>query len=134
MNAILRETTLSLTNAAFLVEIDHMKDAEKYLLERADQLNGDLYIHLLPLAETMESAECYLAATVVYRSLLDSILRRGQTKTYSHGVRYLKKMDLLAKLITDWQAFGDHIAYTQKLRKNHGRKSSFWSRYENMLS
>jgi hypothetical protein len=62
--------------------------------------------------------------------LLDSILRRGQTKTYPHGVRYLKKLDRLAQSVSDWHDHRDHAAYVQQLRQNHGRKTSFWSRYE----
>lgn len=58
-------------------------------------------------------------------------LRRGQTKTYSHGVRYLNKLDRLAKSISDWRNLDDHTVYMQQLRQTHGRKSSFWSRYEN---
>jgi len=64
------------------------------------------------------------------RQILDSILRRGRTNTYSHGVRYLKKLDRLSGSISDWRGFEDHRAYLEDLRRQHGRKSSFWGRYE----
>jgi hypothetical protein len=116
--------------SAFLIELERMDEAETYLLDRADQLNGDDYDGLLPLAEAMETAERHVAATVVFRALLDAILRRGQTKTYPHGVRYLKKLDRLAESIADWRGQRHHSAYLQQLRDTHGRKRSFWSRYE----
>jgi len=126
---ILGEKALSLSNAAFLIELGRMDEAVEFLLGRAEQLNGDFYGSLLPLAEALETAERHLAATVVYRALLDSILRRGQTKTYPHGVRYLKKLDRLAKSIYDWRGVPDHNVYAEQLRQTHGRKSSFWSQY-----
>jgi hypothetical protein len=127
--SILVNESLSLSDAAFLTEMGCIEEVERYLLERAEQLNGDLYGSLLPLAKAMESDARNLAATVIYRALLDSILRRGQTKTYPHGVRYLKKLDRLAKSVTDWRGQVNHDSYLQQVRQSHGRKYSFWSRY-----
>ncbi len=126
---ILSAKTLSLSDTAFLMEMGQVEDAERYLLDRVDQLNGDFYGSLLPLADAMETNERHMAAIVVYRALLDSILRRGRTKTYPHGVRYLKKLDRLARSVSDWRGMDDHDTYLQQLRQAHGRKSSFWSRY-----
>lgn len=131
VKSILANQSLSLLDAAFLVDMGRMEEAEHYLLERSEQLNGDFYGNLLPLAEAMETDARHLAATIVYRALLGSILRRGQTKTYPHGVRYLKKLDRLAKSLSDWRGQGSHDVYLQQLRQSHGRKSSFWSQYEN---
>ncbi len=121
---------LSYSDAAFLIEMGRMDEAEAYLLDRIDQLNGDFHGYLLPLAEAMEADGRPLPATVLYRALLDSILRRAQTKTYPHGVRYLKKLDRLARSVSDWRKIETHTAYLEMLRQVHGRKSSFWSRYE----
>lgn len=126
---ILKKPELSLTDIAFLLETGRVDAAENHLLKHADQLDGDLYIHLPPIAKTLEAENRLLAATAVYRALLDSILRRAQTKTYTHGARYLKKLDKLAGSIDDWRNLPDHDAYTQQLREQHGRKTSFWSRY-----
>ena len=128
--SILAKESLSLSDAAFLVETGRVEEAERYLLERVDQLNGDFYGSLLPLAEAMEADARHLAATVVYRALLDSILRRGQSKTYPHGVRYLNKLERLEESVTDWCDQMQHDVYLQRLRQRHGRKFSFWSRYE----
>lgn len=128
--AILEKSALSVSDAAFLVEVGRIDEAADYLLGRVGQLDGDFYEGLVPLAKNLEAKGRALAATVIYRALLDSILRRGQTKTYSHGARYLKKLDKLTESISDWGGLDDHSAYAQHLRQKHGRKSSFWSRYE----
>lgn len=78
----------------------------------------------------MEADGRPLPATILYRALLDSILRWAQTKTYQHGVRYLKKLDRLAMSVSDWRDIETHPAYLEMLRQVHGRKSSFWLRYE----
>jgi hypothetical protein len=127
--AILEASSFSPVDAAFLVEIERLEAAETYVLKHADQLNGDYYGGLLPLAEAMGKNGHLLCASVLYRALLDSILRRAQTKTYSHGVRYLRKLDLLANSVSDWRNVEPHDAYMREIKLNHGRKSSFWSRY-----
>ncbi|MBW6508207.1 MAG: hypothetical protein K0A94_01560 [Desulfuromonadales bacterium] len=121
---------LSLTDAAFLVEMEQWDAAENYLQARAVQLDGDHYQFLLPLAETFESLARPLTASLLYRALLDSVLRRARTTTYGHGARYLRKLDLLAKTVSDWGDIESHTVYVEQLRHNHGRKTSFWSHYE----
>lgn len=120
---------LSLTDAAFLVDMDLVNEAGAYVLERAELLNGDYYSHLLPLAKTLEESKHPLPATVVYRALLDSILQRGKSTIYHHGVRYLKKLDRLASDIDDWKNRADHQAYVHELRQTHGKKYAFWEKY-----
>jgi hypothetical protein len=78
----------------------------------------------------MESENRNLAACLIYRSLLVSILERGYTKAYPHGVRYLKKLDKLSETITDWKRFHRHEAFKDRIIQAHGRKRSFWSKYE----
>ncbi len=121
---------LSYADADFLAEIERWEDAEMYILERADQLDGDHYGILLPLAKSMESKGRLLVASVLYRALLDSILHRGRSKIYGHGVRYLKKLDSLAEKIDRWGKVVPHLVYFDSIRKNHSRKRAFWARYE----
>lgn len=130
MADILEEKRFSHSNAKFLIETGHPDAAEDYLLDRADKLDGDFYPGLLPLAEAMETSGRSLCASIIYRALLDSILRRAQSKAYYHGVSYLKKLDTLAPAVVDWRGFGNHDAYVKHLRSQHGRKYSFWQRYE----
>jgi len=118
------------TDAKFLLSVGKIKEAETLILERSEQIDGDYYTRLISLAETMESENRNLAATLIYRSLLISILERGYTKAYPHGVRYLKKLDKLAASIMQWMKFDNHESFKDQIHRSHGRKYSFWSKYE----
>jgi len=127
---ILKSDRLRESDAEFLISIGKIDEAEQYLLGLADQLNGDHYGSLLSLAEAMESENRNLAASLMYRSLLVSILERGYTKAYPHGIRYLKKLDRLSAIVSDWKEFSHHEAFKEQIIEAHGRKHSFWSKYE----
>ncbi len=127
---IMAAKRFSASDAKFLLLSGCLDQAENYLLQSVEQLNGDFYDSLLPLAQAMEKEARYLAASMLYRALLDSILRRAQTKTYSYGVRYLKKLDALAPAISNWQRFTGHEIYKNELKLAHGRKYSFWGKYD----
>ena len=127
---ILKTERLRESDAEFLIEIGKVDEAEAYLLKRADQLDGNHYGSLLSLAEAMESENRHLVTSLIFRSLLLSILERGYTKTYPHGIRYLKKLDALSEAITDWNEFNNHEAFKEQIIEAHARKRSFWSKYE----
>lgn len=127
---ILKTDKLQESDAEFLISIGKIDEAEAYLLKRADQLDGNYYGSLLSLAEAMEAADRHLVTSLVYRSLLISILERGYTKAYPHGIGYLKKLDKLAINVADWKAFTHHETFKAQIIEAHGRKRSFWSKYE----
>ncbi|MBF0587441.1 hypothetical protein INT08_11025 [Prosthecochloris sp. N3] len=116
-------------NARFLLDAERPEAAERYIITHREQINGDYYPSLVSLAKDLEQLQLNLAATLIYRALLDSILRRARSTIYSHGVRYLKKLDTLAPLINQWQDVEPHTAYKEQLHTKHKRKISFWSRY-----
>ena len=113
-----------------MLSVGKIDEAERFILERAEQLDGDYYGSLISLAKTMESENRNLAAALIYRSLLISVLERGYTKAYPHGVRYLKKLDKLATAITQWMKFDNHETFKDQIYLSHGRKYSFWSKYD----
>jgi len=126
---ILQADTLDLVDATFLNECGAIDALAGYMIRHRALLDGDAWPTLLPLAESLEDAGRWLAAVLLYRALLDSILARAQTRTYSHGVRYLRKLDRLARAIDDWDAAPTHAVYVAALEARHGKKSSFWTRY-----
>ncbi len=126
---ILRDQALSYVDAAFLTEIARFDAVGTYLVDRADKLDGDYYDRLLPIAEVMEATAHPLAASVVYRALLESILKKARSKIYHYAVRYLKKLDLLAGTVPDWGQIDDHKTYFDQMQAKHKRKTSFWSKY-----
>jgi hypothetical protein len=127
--SILASPRLSYSDAEFLIVMGRLDEAETYLLARAEQLNGGFYTALLPLARDMEKAGRLIVATAIYRALLESILARAISKYYTHGVRYLKKLDALSKKIENWGDVVSHEEYKAELRRIHARKNSFWSKY-----
>ena len=131
---ILAKPIFCKSDAEFLISVGKIEEAERLILERAEQLDGNYYDSLTSLAKTMESENRNLAATLIYRSLLISILERGYTKAYPHGVRYLKKLDKLALSITQWMKSDNHEMFKDQIYLSHGRKHSFWSKYEQKKS
>ena len=127
---ILKTEKLRESDAEFLIAVGKIDETEDYLLGRADQLDGNHYDSLLSLAKAMESESRPLVTSLMYRSLLVSILERGYTKAYPYGIRYLKKLDKLAASVADWKEFNNHDAFKEQITQAHGRKWSFWSKYE----
>lgn len=127
---ILQSPELDYVAAKFMMEMERLDDAERYITERSDQLNGDYYYKLLPWAKAFEKQGRFLAASVIYRALLESILRRAKSKYYTYGVRYLRKLDELAPKIIDWGRLPGHDDYKVNLRLEHKLKRIFWSRYD----
>jgi len=127
---ILSSEPFSYSNAFFLIDLEQMDAAQSYMINHAQELNGDFYDAVLPMAQAMEKHKRWLAACVGYRELLDSILQRAISKYYHHGVRYLKKLDALAKKIQDWQDVTPHDQYKEGILETHYRKSSFWKKYQ----
>jgi len=41
-----------------------------------------------------------------------------------------KKLDKLAVTVYDWKGFNHHDTFKDQIYQNHGRKRSFWSKYE----
>ncbi len=127
---ILKTERLRESDAEFLIAVGKIDEAEVYLLERADQLDGNHYGSLLSLAEAMEAEKRHLVTSLIFRSLLISILERGYTKAYPHGIRYLKKLDKLATSVSDWKEFHHHETFKEQIFEAHSRKRSFWSKYK----
>lgn len=115
---------------AFFMEWPKLDLAAKKVLAHKDEWNGRQY-HILPMVADALQHEHALAATILYRALLDDILARARSKAYAHAVRYLTKLDELAPAsdaeASDIDGFTKHTNYRLGLQKKHGRKASFWA-------
>jgi hypothetical protein len=94
--------------------------------ERPQGLLGRHYEALVAAAETLEP-DHPMAATILYRALLDDILNRARSPAYGHAARYLEKLDALAAHGDAASSIDPHHAYRAALSQKHGRKSAFWS-------
>lgn len=103
--------------------------AAQIILQHHAHWDGGLWHSLPKTAETLEH-EHQAAATILYRALLDDILKAARSKAYGHGAKYLAKLALLAEAADPFLPEGvmEHGSYLAQLRKNHGRKSGFWGR------
>lgn len=113
----------------FYLDWPRLDLAAQVILQHHAHWDGGLWHSLPKTAETLEH-EHPAAATILYRALLDDILKAARSKAYRHGTKYLGKLALLAEAADPNLPEGvvAHEAYMAELRKNHGRKSGFWGR------
>lgn len=112
----------------FVLQELEVEIAEAYLLERSDQIDGDLYYQLGAVANLFVENKSPLAATLILRAMADSVLQRGISKYYSTAAGYIRAAASLAAGISDWQGCIDHDGYLESLRTQHARKTAFWGK------
>jgi hypothetical protein len=111
---------------SFLVSWPALDRAAVLVLQRFDELDGDHYEILTRAAEALADKHP-LAATLALRSMIDFSLSNSRSSRYRHAARHLLDCSSLASAIADFGRFEPHDAYEARLRREHGRKSSFWS-------
>jgi len=111
---------------SFLVSWPALDHAADLVLHRADELNGNYYEILTPTAEAL-AAKYPLAATLVLRAMIDFSLRNARSSRYRHAARHLLDCSGLASSIEDFRQIEPHAVYEARLRREHGKKSSFWA-------
>lgn len=99
--------------------------ASRLVVEHAEALDGNHYEILAPAARAL-APQHPLAATLILRVMINFILGKGKSTRYRYAARDLKKCSRLALDIRDFQTHETHDAYMQRLRRDHGRKRSFW--------
>ncbi len=117
----------ALMGLSFLIRWPNMKLAAELVSRRAEALDGRYYEILSPAAEAL--AESYpVAATILSRRMIDSVLERAASKSYQYAAKNLSACAALA-LNVDWPTseLPSHDQYLADLRTRHGRKSGFWS-------
>jgi len=118
------------SDALFLLDCDRPSAAAEHVVVCRETVNGDRWEWLVPLAERLEDEQQPLAATVVYRALLDAILASARTGAYGHGARHLRRLERLAQRIPDWRDLAPHADYFAALQAKHRLKRSFWARMD----
>jgi hypothetical protein len=77
-------------------------------------------------AKTLE-AESPLAATLLYRAMIEDTLQGAKSSRYAHAARHLLDCQLLAPRIKKQGSFESHAALLTRLEARHAHKSGFWS-------
>jgi hypothetical protein len=111
---------------SFLIAWPSLDRAARTVTERAKELNGNHYEILAPAADSL-AGKHNLAATLLSRAMIDFTLTQARSSRYGHAARHLRTCESLAPAIPDFGIFETHDAYVSRLRREHGRKTGFWS-------
>ena len=111
---------------AFLASWPALDKAAALVTQRSNELNGDHYEILSPAADTL-AAKYPLAATLLLRAMIDFTLKQGRATRYRHAARHLAECASLASAIGDYGVVEPHERYSNRLKQEHGRKTSFWT-------
>ena len=109
----------------FLVSWPALDRAAALVIRHAANLDGNQYEILTPAADAL-AGKYPLAATVALRAMIDFTLTNARSSRYKHAARHFMECSSLASSIGEFGAFEAHDAYEERLRREHGRKSSFW--------
>lgn len=123
-----KTSPLVATAAELLFALDEPALAEQVLIERCGELDGRNYVMLTALVKVAKTNGRLLAATLIWRALIDAILTRGYAKAYGHAARYLAELRAVSPIIESYHGHPSHETYERGLRLAHGRKASFWGR------
>ncbi len=111
---------------AFYLEWPRLDLAARYVTRRTDIWDGRFADALAPAAIALE-VNHPAAATVLYRAMLDHILRAGLSDAYQDAASYLSRLSDLAGQVQTEPGQMTHGAYVESLRQKHGRRFGFWS-------
>jgi hypothetical protein len=111
---------------SFLIAWPALDRAANLVLQHAGELDGDHYEILTPAADAL-AGKHPLAATMVLRAMIDFSLRSTRSSRYKHAARHLQNCSGLSSAIEDFHRCEPHDTYEARLRREHGRKSSFWN-------
>jgi hypothetical protein len=59
--------------------------------------------------------------------MIDFSLTKSRSSRYGHAARHLRECAGFASVIADYGLFETHDAYVARLRREHGKKTAFWS-------
>ncbi len=111
----------------FLLNWPALDKAAALVLQPERQWNGDHFELLTPAAEAL-AGKYPLAATRLLRAMIDFALERARVKRYRHAARHLAECAGLAAGIESFGELETHEAYVARLKSEHGRKTSFWTK------
>jgi tetratricopeptide (TPR) repeat protein len=109
----------------FFVAWRDLHAAAQLVRERLEEFDGRDYVTLGAAAEAL-AGKHPVAATLLYRRMIESILGRASANQYGYAVRDVRNCESLAGQISEDSGIEGHDAFMARLRKEHGRKSKFW--------
>jgi hypothetical protein len=109
----------------FLVEWPKLDMASEHVSRHAKKWDGRQYAYLVPAADALVGNHP-VAATTLYRALLNAILIPSNSAAYPHAARYYAALVAMSQLLPASLPFESHADYVEGIKAKHGRKYSFW--------
>ncbi|MCE8440474.1 DUF6880 family protein [Rhodovulum sulfidophilum] len=112
---------------AYCLEAPDLSLAAELIEARSEEIDGNAYEILTPLAEALAPAYP-LAAVLLWRAMIDFALVRRRAGRYGHAARHLSDCAAADAEIRDYGPHLSHADYLDGLRQSHARKTAFWER------
>lgn len=109
----------------FLVSWPRLDLASEHVLRHLGKWDGRRHEILVVAADTL-TADYPVAATMLYRIVLDDILRRGVGDAYLDGASYWLVLHELQARLGAGFPYRSHRDYVADVKERHGRKFGFW--------
>jgi len=110
---------------SFLVAWPDLDAAAQLVTTRTAEIDGRHYELLNQAVDRLEQKHP-VAATILLRAKIDSVLARASSTQYGHAARDLARAAVLAPMIEAAATIPTHTAYMVDLKVKHARKTSFW--------
>jgi hypothetical protein len=111
---------------AFLIGWSNLGAAKQLVRAHHDAFDGRDYRTLRPAAEAL-AGKFPAAATLLHRALAEDVLRRAASRQYQYAARDVRACADLAPLLSEEAGLESHDAFMARLRREHARKTGFWS-------
>lgn len=111
----------------FCLKWSDLRSAADLIEARANEVDGDHYELLTPAADALRERHP-LAATLLWRAMIDFALSKGRASRYGHAASHLSDCAAVMSEITSYAPYSSHGEYVEQLRRQHERKSSFWAK------
>ncbi|GGB44039.1 hypothetical protein GCM10011505_26700 [Tistrella bauzanensis] len=108
-----------------LVSWPDLERAAALVMQRGAALDTDRHDLLGPAAQAL-AGRYPLAATLIWRAMIDDTLTRRRAGRYRMAARWLDECRGVAGTIGDVGAAVSHDDYLEQLRRDHARKAAFW--------
>lgn len=114
----------ALEGLLFLVDWPALDAAAELAVKRSAEIDGRHYDLLNHAIDRLEGKHA-VAATILLRAKIDSVLARASSTQYAWAVRDLERCAALARSVDATGTLTNHAAYLANIRTKHARKSSF---------
>ena len=114
---------------AFCMEWNDLATLAQLVDMRVWEIDGDLYEALSPAADALRD-RYPLAATLLWRAMINDALSQGRSSRYGYAVHHLNDCAAVSNGIADFGGHETHEAYCAALRLRHEAKMSFWAKLE----